>query len=141
MSVRGACVNTIALTDRKASAFREATDLTVEERPVPKIRTKKSFGVARIDHIAPKPSDSTSSINIHLSFEEALKLHFSLGQALAKLNSYNRSTAAGRRAAVDLCTFPRLHHMTVVEGVLRHPSDGGPNGRRSPRRRRRQTGQ
>jgi hypothetical protein len=89
--------------------------------PVPKIRTKRSFGIARIDHINPRPPDSAKSINIHLSFEEALKLHFSLGQALAKLNSYNRSTTAGRRAAVDLCAFPRLGLIRVVEGVGRTP--------------------
>jgi hypothetical protein len=61
----------------------------VEGETVSKIKTKKSFGIAGIDHINPHPPETTRSLNIHLSFEEALKLQFSLGQALAKLNTYN----------------------------------------------------
>ena len=78
--------------------------------------------MAWIDHINPPPPDSARSINLHFSFEEGLKLHFALGQALAKLNSYNRGTAAGRRAAIDLCAFPQTGHITVVEGRLRQTS-------------------
>ena len=46
--------------------------------------------------------DAPPPMNIILSFEEALKLHLSLGQALARLNSYNRSTTAGKRSAVSV---------------------------------------
>ncbi|MEK7856487.1 MAG: hypothetical protein AAB288_10375, partial [Acidobacteriota bacterium] len=55
---------------------------------------------------------------IVLSFEEALKVHLSLGQELAKLNSYNRATAEGKRTAIDLCLYPHKKRITIVEVSL-----------------------
>lgn len=98
---------------------------------MPKIKKKhpKSFGSAKIDHINPQPLNGTKSINIHFSFEEALRLHFSIGQALGKLNSYNRGTKAGRRTAVDLCVFPETGWMRVVQGTARTtPGRSRPGG-------------
>ena len=83
------------------------------------IKTKKSFGTLDISRISPEPKPgSAKSMNILLSFEEALKLHFGLGQALAKLNSYNRSTTDGKRACVNLCVFPEIHRLTINEDKL-----------------------
>lgn len=45
-----------------------------------------------VDHFSPPLTDVPKAINVNISFEEALKLHLSLGQALGKLNSYNQST-------------------------------------------------
>ena len=57
------------------------------------IKKKITLGSARIDRFSPPlPEGTSKAINVHISFEEALKLHLSLGQALAQLNSYNRST-------------------------------------------------
>jgi hypothetical protein len=53
-----------------------------------------------------------------ISFEEALKLHLSLGQALAKLNSYDRATTEGKRSAICLCHFPKSKRITVGETPL-----------------------
>jgi hypothetical protein len=55
-------------------------------------------------------------VNIHFSFEEALKLHLGLTQILGHLNGYNRSTKAGHRVRVNLCLFPRVKHITIKEG-------------------------
>lgn len=83
------------------------------------IKTKKSFGTLDVARLSPEPKPGSSrSMNIFLSFEEALKLHFGLGQALAKLNSYNRSTTAGKRAAVNLCVFTDIKRLTINEDVL-----------------------
>lgn len=83
------------------------------------IKTKKSFGSLDIARLSPEPKPGSSrSLNIIMSFEEALKLHFGLGQALAKLNGYNRATTAGRRAAVNLCVFTDIHRLTINEDVL-----------------------
>jgi hypothetical protein len=83
------------------------------------IKTKKTFGGNDIARISPEPNaDAGKAINIIISFEEALKLHLSLGQALARLNSYNRSTTAGRRSAVNLCVYPHKRRITIVEGQL-----------------------
>ena len=77
------------------------------------IKTKKSFGTLDVARISPplKP-ESPRAINIHISFEDALKLHFGLGQALAKLNSYNRATTDGKRATVNL-SFVHRHYANL----------------------------
>lgn len=83
------------------------------------IKTKKTFGTLDIARISPEPKPETPrALNIHISFEDALKLHFGLGQALAKLNSYNRSTAAGRSASINLCVFTDINRLTINEGKL-----------------------
>ncbi len=79
-------------------------------------RTKVTFGSATVDHFSPKLNDVPKAINVNVSFEEALKLHLSLGQALGKLNSYNRSTKQGRDAAVNLCIYTQQGRIAVVEG-------------------------
>jgi len=83
------------------------------------IKTKKTFGTSDIATIRPEPGDGVPvAMNLIVSFEDALKLHFSLGQALAKLNSYNRSTTAGKRSAVNICVYPKKRRITVNEGQL-----------------------
>ena len=83
------------------------------------IKTKKTFGTLGIAGIRPEPKPgSPRALNIHMSFEEALKLHFGLGQALAKLNGYNRSTTAGKRASVNLCVYTDSNRLTINEGTL-----------------------
>ena len=83
------------------------------------IPTKKTFGGAYAEMIRPEPGDGTpKALNVHLAFDEALKLHFALGQALAKIGGYNRSTSAGKRAVVNLCLYPHKRRVTVNEGTL-----------------------
>jgi len=84
------------------------------------IRQKESFGGAYIDHFSPALPDGTpKAINMTLSFEDSLKLHLRLGQILGKLNSYDRSTKAGRRSAVNLCVYTQANRVVVVEGKVR----------------------
>jgi len=84
------------------------------------IRQKETFGGANVDHFSPPlPEGTPKAINMTLSFEDALKLHLSLGQILGKLNSYDRSTKAGRRSAVNLCVYTQVSRMVVVEGKIR----------------------
>lgn len=86
------------------------------------IKTKITFGGADVADIRPEPGEGVpSAMNIVISFEEALKLHLSLGQALAKLNGYNRSTTDGKRSAVNLCLYPHKSRMTVVETKIAKP--------------------
>jgi hypothetical protein len=59
---------------------------------------------------------------MHISFEEAMRLHLGLGQLLGKLNSHNRATTAGKRSALNLCIYPQKHRITINEG--RTNSDG-----------------
>jgi hypothetical protein len=64
-------------------------------------------------------------MNVIVSFEEALKLHLAIGQALARLNSYNRSTTAGKRSAVNICVYPHDNYITVNESQLPRPAAAG----------------
>lgn len=83
------------------------------------IKTKKTFGSCSFSHISPKPAEAVpKALNVVIPFEEALKLHLSIGQALAKLNSYNRSTTAGKRSAVNVCIYPHDAYITVNESQL-----------------------
>jgi len=91
------------------------------------IKTKQSFGSVTLAHMSPPiPENAPAAYNIHLSFEEALKLHFGLGQLLGKLNSYNRNTTAGKRSAVNLCLFPHKKRITLNEGKLKKDSAEAP---------------
>lgn len=57
------------------------------------------------------------AINCVISFEEALKLHLAIGQALAKLNSYDRSTKEGKRTAMTLCIHTDTNRIRVLEAT------------------------
>jgi hypothetical protein len=84
------------------------------------IKRKKSFGTVTVNHFSPTLGPGLpKAVNIHLSFEEALKLHLGLGQILGHLNGYNRSTSAGRRSGVNLCLFPEVGHITINQGQIR----------------------
>jgi hypothetical protein len=87
------------------------------------IQTKKSFGGVSIAHVSPPVSEAMpKAMNVHLTFEEALKLHFGLGQLLGKLNSYSRRTTAGARAAANICIYPHKGRITLNEGKLKRRS-------------------
>lgn len=81
---------------------------------------KKTFGGCNVDHIRPSlPPDTPRALNVIVSFDDALRLHLSLGQALAKLNSYKRSTKAGKASAVNICIYTDTNRITVNEGKTR----------------------
>lgn len=87
---------------------------------MPDIPRKQTFGGAYAAMIRPEPGEGTpKALNVHLAFDDALKLHFAIGQALAQIGCYNRSTDAGKRAAVNLCLYPHKRRITVNEGRLR----------------------
>jgi hypothetical protein len=78
------------------------------------IPRKASFGVAYSDRISPPPTDAMpKGMAIFLSFEESLKLHLALGQALAHLNGYNRRTNAGKATCVKMTLYPGDNYLTV----------------------------
>ncbi|MFL5329884.1 MAG: hypothetical protein ACJ8C4_13325 [Gemmataceae bacterium] len=83
------------------------------------IKTKKSFGSVRVSRYSPPlVAGMPVALNIHVSFEEAMRLHLGLGQALGKLNSYDRSTKAGRKSAVNLCLYLQKQRITINEGSV-----------------------
>lgn len=85
-------------------------------------KRKSTFGSSSIDHFSPAlPEGTPKAINVTLSFEEALKLHLSIGQLLGHLNGYNRSTSDGKRMGVNLCVYTQQSRIAVVEGKTRKP--------------------
>lgn len=67
------------------------------------------------------PEDAAEKIkvlNLSLTFEDALKIHLGIGQALAKLNSYDRATKAGKQTCVKLVLYLGINRLRVLEGKL-----------------------
>jgi hypothetical protein len=87
----------------------------------PKVK-QYSFGGATFERVSPPvvPGEGTvpKTLNFSIPFEEALKLHLSLGECLSKLNTYNRSTTAGRRMAALLTIHLEVNRIVILEGKL-----------------------
>jgi hypothetical protein len=85
--------------------------------------TKKdsTFGTCRYDRLKPPKEDitaSTKSINVIVSFEEALKLNLAVQEGLRKLNRYKMSAKEGKQAAINLCLHTETKHIAIVEDKL-----------------------
>ena len=90
-------------------------------------RKKASYhGTCDIDHTSP-PKDDTwpEAINMHISFEEAMKLYFALHSRLMKINSLNRRAGDGPKEAVNLCFHTKITksatggRLTIHDGKIR----------------------
>jgi hypothetical protein len=78
-------------------------------------REKQSYGGRTVDHFSPEATEQwPRAINVILSFEEAMKLQLSLQHRLLDINRLNRSTKAGKGAAVNLCVFTDVGTITVT---------------------------
>ncbi len=84
------------------------------------IQTKTSYGGGDIAAVSPtNASEKVNTLKVSLTFEEALKIHLGLGQALGKLNSYNRATKAGKQSCVSLVFYLGKGRVRVVEDKTR----------------------
>jgi hypothetical protein len=90
------------------------------EQPTPAVKTF-SFGGCDFGctspHIAAL-SPNTQVLNIEIGFEEALKLHLAIGECIRKLNSYKRSTSAGKRTALNIAIHLSKGRVTINEGKM-----------------------
>jgi hypothetical protein len=80
-----------------------------------------SFGGCDFGRTSPRIealSPNTQILNIEIGFEEALKLHLAIGECIRKLNSYKRSTSAGRRTALNLAIHLSKGRVTINEARL-----------------------
>src|SRR5262249_54014056 len=59
------------------------------------------------------------SVNIELSFDEAIKLSLAIQACLMQLNRYNRSTVAGREMGLLLSMKTDSNTITVIEKRVR----------------------
>ncbi len=79
-----------------------------------------SFGSAHFCNEPSKPlkDNKIKSVNVTLSFEEALKLQLALHDAVSWINGLDRSRAAGKNAAVNVCIYPESQYITVNRAKL-----------------------
>ena len=61
------------------------------------------------------PQHNTRVLNIEIGFADALKLQLAAGECIRKLNSYKRSTSAGKRTALNLATHLSKGRVTINE--------------------------
>jgi hypothetical protein len=79
---------------------------------------ESSFGGCAYERTSPKHevlSPETRVLNLVISFEEALKLNVAIDECVRRLNSYNRSTTAGKRAAMNLTIHLHADRIAVNE--------------------------
>lgn len=80
-----------------------------------------SFGGCHFDGTSPKLSalsPKTSMLNVYMSFEDALKLNLAVQECVRKLNTYNRSTAEGKRTGLNIAVHLQAGRITVNEAKL-----------------------
>jgi len=80
-----------------------------------------SFGGCKFSGTSPKLSafsPKTPMLNVFMSFEEALKLSLAVQECVRKLNSYNRSTIAGKRSGLNVAVHLQTSRITVNEAKL-----------------------
>src|SRR6266581_2719373 len=91
------------------------------------IRTKSDdyHGSAYYVRTQPDIADrGIKSVNMELSFDEALKLSLALQACLIQLNRYNRSTTAGREMGLLLSIKTDSNSITVIEKRVRLADEG-----------------
>ena len=80
-----------------------------------------SFGGCDFGRTSPKLQNlapTTKVLNIEIGFEEALKLHLAIEECIRKLNSYKRSTSAGKRSGLNLAIHLSKGRLTINEAKL-----------------------
>lgn len=80
-------------------------------------KKKASFGGCNVAWFSPDKR-LAKSLNICLSFEEALKLNLALEECIRTLNTYDRSTKAGKKAALALAIKPQNYRIDVLESKI-----------------------
>ncbi len=91
--------------------------LSRDETPVKKA---DYYGACRYRRLTPDvASKGVKSVNVELTFAEALKLGLALDSCLFALNEYKRSTTKSREMGVVLSIKTDNSTMAVVESTLR----------------------
>lgn len=81
-----------------------------------------SFGGCTFSSTSPEWKNVTTStpiLNVQITFEEALKLSLAIDECVRKLNSYKRSTRAGRNMGLNLAVHIGTNRITINEEKVR----------------------
>ena len=77
-------------------------------------------GFSRYANLSPDvASQGVKSVNINLTFEEALKLSLALDSCLHSINRYHRGTKKGKAMGACLSVKTGTRSIAVIETVLR----------------------
>jgi hypothetical protein len=103
--------------------MNEATGSRTQEECMAEQPAIKTFSFGGCDFGRTSPgldrlSPETKVLNIEIGFEEALKLHLAIDECIRRLNSYKRSTRAGKRTALNLAVHLSKGRITVNEARL-----------------------
>jgi len=82
---------------------------------------QNTFGTCSYDKVNPKReklTNATKILNVHLSFEEALKLSLAIDECVRQLNRYNKAMKAGKRAALNVAIHLDQQRISIHEGKL-----------------------
>ena len=60
-------------------------------------------------------TSDTKILNVQVTFEEALKLNLAIDECIRKLNSYKRSTRAGKSMGLNLAIHLEKGRITINE--------------------------
>jgi len=63
-------------------------------------------------------TNATKIINVHLSFEDALKLNLAIDECVRRLNRYNKAKKAGKRVALNVAIHLDQSRISIHEGKL-----------------------
>ena len=92
--------------------------------PLDKTENQKefTFGTCEYSYTSPERnqiSPTTSVLNLVIPFEDALKLNLAIDECVRKINRYKKSTAEGKRAALNLAVFLNQGRVSVNEAKLK----------------------
>jgi len=91
----------------------------------PKMKAEDYHGGAKFERVLPDISDAQTviggvkSVNLELTFEEALKLSLALTSCLHELNRYNRGRTAGKEMGMLLSIKIENASIAVIEKKIR----------------------
>src|SRR5260370_22329586 len=76
-------------------------------------------GIARFSRTSPDVAgQGVKSINVYLTFEEALRLSLAVQSCVMNLNRYDRASSAGRKMGMLLSLQTRANTITVIETAV-----------------------
>lgn len=92
----------------------------------PKEKSEDYHGAAQLNWLPPAFSPGSTatvpkSLNLDMTFEEALKFSVAVQSCVQALNRYNRATKAGRDMGLGLCIKFDVKQITVMESRTETP--------------------
>ncbi len=113
--LRGKDVEMLKDVSRSVPLIEKVEDTMPDKPPIKKF----AFGTCAFASTSPERNKgltgNTKILNVQITFEEALKLNLAIDECVRKLNSYKRSTRAGKSMGLNLAIHLEAYRITVNE--------------------------